>query len=368
MLKGDNVGASVTIKAAEAVRLFRDMGLIGAGGAGFPTYFKYLRPTPILAVNCEEGEPGYEANKILLIERADQFAQVFEALKAIFDFKRIVIGAKDKDKQRLDPLKESQGFDIVYTPSLYGYGEEHWLTRVITGIDLPKNKLPAVAGVIVNNVETVYNMYLALFENQPVIQKYLNVYGEVPQPRVVLAPVGALAIDLIGHVGVDASRGHNLMVIDGGPLMGDLVDLSVHSIIKKTNGLLVTDKLCYQADQSPLKSLPGQGPPSWEDTLPRAMEKLGLQRYLNWHPRPEDVLDVRSEARRVRLALNQGGPAAKRSLPVVKVGDRVEKGQLVAKPLEGAISDFSKLSVALHASIGGVVKEVSGTSIYIESN
>jgi Na+-translocating ferredoxin:NAD+ oxidoreductase RnfC subunit len=361
------VGKLATVKPAEAVQLFRDMGLIGAGGAGFPTYFKYLRPTPILAVNCEEGEPGYEANKILLHQCANQFAQVFEALKSIFGFKRIVIGAKDKDKQRLDPLKESHGFDIVYTPSQYGFGEEHWLTKVITGIDLPKSKLPAVAGVIVNNVETLYNMYLALFEHRPVIQKYLNVYGEVPQQRVVLAPVGALALDLIGHVGVDTSRGHNLMVIDGGPLMGDLVDLSVHSIIKKTNGLLVTDKLCYQADQSPLKSLPGQSPPSWEDTLPRAMEKLGLQRYLNWHPRPEDVLDVRAETRRVRLVLNQGGPAAKRSMPVVKAGDRVKVGDLMAKPLDGAISDFSKLSVALHASIDGVVKEISAASIYIES-
>lgn len=362
------MGTLVTTKASEAVQLFRDMGLIGAGGAGFPTYFKYLRPTPILAVNCEEGEPGYEANKILLHQCADQFAQAFEALKQIFGFKRVVIGAKEKDKEKLEPLRVSHGFDIVYTPSLYGYGEEHWLTRVITGIDLPKNKLPAVAGVIVNNVETLYNMYLALFENQPVIQKYLNVYGEVPQPRVVLAPVGARAIDLIGHVGVDTSRTHNLMVIDGGPLMGDLVDLSVHSIIKKTNGLLVTDKLCYQADQSPLKPLPGQSPPSWEDTLPRAMEKLGLPRYLNWHPRPEDVLDVRAETRRVRLALNQGGPAAKRSVPVVKESDRVKQGQLIAKPLDGAINDFGKLSVALHASIDGVVKEISATSIYIESN
>ena len=357
----------VTTKAAEAVQLFRDMGLIGAGGAGFPTYFKYLRPTPILAVNCEEGEPGYEANKILLHQCANQFAEVFEALKTIFGFKRVVIGAKEKDKEKLEPLRTSHGFDIVYTPSLYGYGEEHWLTKIITGIELPKNKLPAVAGVIVNNVETLYNMYLALFEHQPVIQKYLNVYGEVPQQRVVLAPVGALAIDLIGHVGVDTSRGHNLMVIDGGPLMGDLVDLSVHSIIKKTNGLLVTDKLRYQADQSALKSLPGQSPPSWEDTLPRAMEKLGLQRYLNWHPRPEDVLDVRSETRRVRLALNQGGPAAKRSVPVVEVGDRVEKWQLIAKPLEGAITDFSKLSVALHASIDGVVRAVTERYIDIEA-
>jgi len=361
------VATLVTTKAAEAVQLFRDMGLIGAGGAGFPTYFKYLRPTPILAVNCEEGEPGYEANKILLHQCANQFAEVFEALKTIFGFKRVVIGAKEKDKEKLEPLRTSHGFDIVYTPSLYGYGEEHWLTKIITGIELPKNKLPAVAGVIVNNVETLYNMYLALFEHQPVIQKYLNVYGEVPQQRVVLAPVGALAIDLIGHVGVDTSRGHNLMVIDGGPLMGDLVDLSVHSIIKKTNGLLVTDKLRYQADQSALKSLPGQSPPSWEDTLPRAMEKLGLQRYLNWHPRPEDVLDVRSETRRVRLALNQGGPAAKRSVPVVEVGDRVEKGQLIAKPLEGAITDFSKLSVALHASIDGVVRAVTERYIDIEA-
>lgn len=361
------MGNLITSKAEEAVQLFRDLGLIGAGGAGFPTYFKYLHPTPILAVNCEEGEPGYEANKILLTQHADQFTQVFEALQTIFGFKRIVIGAKEKDRARLEPLQESHGFEIVFTPSLYGMGEEHWLTKEITGIELPKKTLPSAAGVIVNNVETVYNMYRALFERQPVIQKYLNILGEVPQQRVLLAPVGALVIDLIARVGVDTSRSHNLLVIDGGPLMGDLADLRVHSIIKKTNGLLITDKLLYQADQSPLHSLPGQGPPNWEDTLPQAMEKLGLQRYLNWHPRPEDVLDVRPQTRRVRLALNQGVAAAKPSLPIVKTGDRVKAGDPIAKPLEGAISDFRKLSVALHASIAGVVKVVSDRYIDIEA-
>ncbi|MFN4219261.1 MAG: proton-conducting membrane transporter, partial [Candidatus Bipolaricaulia bacterium] len=112
---------ATTVQTREdAVKLFREMGLIGAGGAGFPTYFKYLTPTKILIVNAEEGEPGYEADKILLLSHADAFVEVFAALKKVFGFEQIFIGAKEKDKKLLEPLREKYGFDVRYTPSIYG--------------------------------------------------------------------------------------------------------------------------------------------------------------------------------------------------------------------------------------------------------
>ncbi len=348
----------------EVVRILRDMGLVGAGGAGFPTYFKYLRPTPILIVNCEEGEPGYEADKLLLSTYADQIKEVFDALKRVFGFERIVIGAKEKDKEMLDPLKKSHGFEIAYTPSVYGMGEERWLTKAVTGREVIGRALPSSVGVTVNNVETIYNMYLALFEEKPVTDKYVNVYGEVAQAQVFCAPVGAWTIDLLARVGINTSRSNQLMVIDGGPMMGDLADVKIHAILKKTNGLLVTDKARYVGDQVSFEPLPGQPPPTWEDTLPRIMEKLGLSKYLNW--KPKEFVDVRGEIKRVRLFLNQDGPAAKPSIPVVQVGDRVRRGQLIAKPIDGPIEEFKNLSVALHASIDGVVREITSEYIVIE--
>jgi Na+-translocating ferredoxin:NAD+ oxidoreductase RnfC subunit len=95
------------------------------------------------------------------------------------------------------------------------------------------------------------------------------------------------------------------------------------------------------------------------------MEKLGLLKYLKWHPNA--IHDVRDKIERVRLYLNHAiTPIVKASIPVVKAGDKVKRGQLVAKPMDGAIEDIKTLSVALHASLDGVVKEVTDTYIVLQ--
>mgnify|MGYP005858835267 CR=1 FL=1 len=359
-----------TTKPEEVVKLFRDMGLIGAGGAGFPTYFKYLKPTPILIVNAEEGEPGYQADKLILLKHTNAFIEVFDALKRIFGFERIIIGAKDKDKKKLQKLESM--FEIAYTPSTYGMGEERWLTKAVTGRDVAPDKLPSSVGVIVNNVETVYNMYRALFLEKPVTEKFVNVYGEVAEQKVLLVPVGTYVVDILAMIGVDTSRSNNLMVVDGGPMMGEKIPVGRYGIKKTTNGLIVADASLYvEKDPEskypmPFRHLAGKQPPMWEDTLPLIMEKMGLERYLKWDPKPEDILDIRDKVSRVRLALNQDGAAAKPSVPVVQVGQKVKTGDLIAKPLEGPIEDFKSLSVGLHASIDGVVKEIEEDFIRIE--
>jgi len=336
----------------EVARIFREMGLVGAGGAGFPTYFKYIKPTPILIVNAEEGEPGLEADKLLLKEHVEEFELILNALKEIFGFEQIYIGAKEKDKKRLEPLEKQ--FSIVYTPSLYGMGEERWLTKSITGIEVSPDRYPPEFGVTVNNVETVYNMFRALFLEQPVTRKYLNVYGEVAEPRVYLAPVGTYVMDLLGMTGVITENSHELMCIDGGPMMGDRVDVGDYAVKKVTNGLLVTDRGMFQRRN--------EANPTWDETLPEIMKKLEIERYLDWEP--EEVHDVSSEIVRVKLFTRQclGQP----SRPLVEVGQVVEEGELIGSAVEGELDDFKCLSVALHAPISGRVKEVAEDYLIIE--
>jgi Na+-translocating ferredoxin:NAD+ oxidoreductase RnfC subunit len=336
----------------EVARIFREMGLVGAGGAGFPTYFKYLKPTPILIVNAEEGEPGLEADKLLLKEHVEEFELILNALKEIFGFEQIYIGAKEKDKGKLAPLEKQ--FSIVYTPSLYGMGEERWLTKAITGIKVRPDKYPPDYGVTVNNVETVYNMYRALFLGKPVIRKHLNFYGEVAEPRVYLAPVGTYVMDLLGMSGVTTENSHELMCIDGGPMMGDRIDVGDYAVKKVTNGLLVTDQGMFQRRK--------EAHPTWKDTPEGIMKKLEIERYLDWEP--EEVHDVSSEIVRVKLFTRQclGQP----SRLLVEAGQVVEEGELIGSAVEGELDDFKCLSVALHAPISGRVKEVAEDYLIIE--
>lgn len=336
----------------EVACLFREMGLVGAGGAGFPTYFKYLKPTPILIVNAEEGEPGLEADKLLLVSHADEFELILNALKEIFGFEKIYIGAKEKDRARLAPLERR--FNIAYTPSLYGMGEERWLTKSITGIEIPLGKYPPEFGVTVNNVETVYNMYRALFLGKPVTQKYINVYGEVAEPRVYLAPVGTYVMELLGMSGVITANSDKLMCIDGGPMMGNKVDVGTYAVRKTTNGLLVTDQGMFRRRD--------ESRPTWSESLPEIMEKLGIERYLHWEP--HEVHDVTSQIKRVKLYLKQCTGQA--SGAMVGPGERVEEGQLVGRAVEGELPDFKCLSVNLHAPFSGTVKEVTKDYLVIE--
>ncbi|MGQ9733546.1 MAG: hypothetical protein ACUVQU_00615 [Candidatus Bipolaricaulia bacterium] len=342
----------LTREPQEVVRLFREMGLVGAGGAGFPTYYKYLQPPPILIMNAEEGEPGYEANKLLLVRCAEEFELIINALKEIFRFEKIYIGAKEKDREKLAPLEKR--FNIVYTPSLYGMGEERWLTKAITGIQVPPDKYPPAFGVLVNNVETVYNMYRALFLGKPVTQKYLNVYGEVAEPRVYLAPVGAYVMDLLGMSGVVTKNSNHLMCIDGGPMMGSKVDVGEAAVRKTTNGLLVADRGLFKRKEKER--------PTWNETPSEIMRKLGVERYLDWEPK--EVHDVIGKIKRVKLYLKQCTGQPSRAL--VEPGDRVEEGQLIGRAVEGELPDFKCLSVNLHAPFSGVVKEVTKDYLVIE--
>lgn len=375
------MSAQVKLSPEQVVARFREMGLMGAGGAGFPTYFKYNTQTRTLIVNCEEGEPGYEADKVLLLKHTDAFVKIFDFLKETFGFEEILIGAKDKDKAKLDPLGKQYGFQVRYTPSIYGMGEERWLTKSVTGVEIPAGKYPPQFGFTVNNVETLYNMYRAVFENAPVVDKYLNVYGEVGKQTVFRVPVGTYAIDLLSFTGIDTARSHKLTVIDGGPMMGDLIcgtskritddgvktterKLMDASVTKKTNGYLVVEAAIYSADQAAFKQLKGQKAPGWEDTLPVIMQKLGLERYLQWSPTVDDLVMLEEQIQRVRIAMKQGPGAP--SVPTVKVGDKVKRGDVVARPVSEDVKDFKGLSVYHHASIEGTVSEVADTHVCIQ--
>src|SRR5919205_3852882 len=80
----------------EAVEIMRQAGIVGAGGGGFPTYFKYMKPQPHLLVNATESEPGYWGDKLVQKEYLDEFLQLFDALKTIFEFEQISFCVHEK--------------------------------------------------------------------------------------------------------------------------------------------------------------------------------------------------------------------------------------------------------------------------------
>src|SRR5215211_7700117 len=151
----------------EAVEIMRQAGIVGAGGGGFPTYFKWKNPQPHLIVNATESEPGYWGDKLLHKEYLEEFLQVFEAMKAIFGFEQISMGVHEKDREWFADYAEHAAdgvYDIRYVPNTYALGEEKTLikhstdTRVPRFVDNPDGSrrpgMPPDVGIIVNNSET----------------------------------------------------------------------------------------------------------------------------------------------------------------------------------------------------------------------
>src|SRR4028118_1489651 len=217
----------------------RQAGIVGAGGGGFPTYFKWKNPQPSLIVNCTESEPGYWGDKMLHREYFDEFLQLFEAMKAIFGIQEIILGVHFKDEEwfsryleganglygySLVPDKYSMGEEKTLIKNIFNEDKERWVPRRVELPDGNKRPgLPLDAGHIVNNTETLLNIYNAFFLGKPVTTKYLQVFGPELELELFEAPLGSSATDLLKLSGVDVeAEAGNLSVIDGGPYLNEM--------------------------------------------------------------------------------------------------------------------------------------------------
>src|SRR5918912_1945365 len=194
----------------EAVEIMRQAGIVGAGGGGFPTYIKYKSPQPHLIVNATESEPGYQADKLIHKEYLDEFLQLYEAMRAIFGFERISMGVHEKDREWFADYAEHADdgiYDIRYVPNTYALGEEKTLvkhatdTRVPRFVDNPDGSrrpgMPPDVGIVVNNTESLLNVYNALFLGKPLTTKFFTVYGEEVGTKVYEVPIGASVSEVL---------------------------------------------------------------------------------------------------------------------------------------------------------------------------
>src|SRR4051794_40387197 len=251
------------LSAEQAVEIIRQAGIVGAGGGGFPTYFKYKNPQPNLIVNCTESEPGYWADKMLHREYFDEFLELYEAMKAIFGIEQVIMGVHFKDEEWFSRYKESADglYEISLVPDKYSMGEEKtliknifkenkekWVPRRVEMPDGSKRPgLPPDAGHIVNNSETLLNVYNALFLGKPVTTKFFSVFGEdVDHLKVYEAPVGASATEVLEMAGVNVHNSGHLSMIDGGPYLHEMgieeLGTSDAYVRRTTNGFLLISK------------------------------------------------------------------------------------------------------------------------------
>ena len=224
-------------------QLLKDNGVVGAGGAGFPSYCKLAEGADTLLINAVECEPLLYTSYTLLQERIRDIVVGMRAVMEYAHIPRGLIAVKDYRAAKLgysDGQELAPGVFIKYIPNVYPMGDEINLIYTATGRVVPPGQLPITRGVIVYNTETIYNIGLVVQFGQPVTKTYLTISGDIPKAYCVKVPVGMKIAEVLKIMDVQVPDTH--VVIDGGPSMGTIVNLSTDVVKKPCSGLLILPK------------------------------------------------------------------------------------------------------------------------------
>lgn len=422
----------------DLVSIVQNAGVVGAGGAGFPTHVKLQAQVELIVVNGAECEPLLHVDQELAKAFAPQLVEALRACLLATGASKGVFALKAKYEQARAALEEAIAGhgELVVFPlgNFYPAGDEQVLVHEVTGRVVPEGGIPLQVGGVVINVETLFNVYRAL-HGHAVTDTYITVAGAVARPVTLQVAVGTSIAEVLAEAGGPTVS--DAAVIQGGPVMGSLLDSLETPVSKVTKGLVVLpgahplirrmrtpvhvcleraitaccqcrqctdlcprhllghaiephrvmrvagygltqdtaawtsaflcsecgvcDSFACPAGLSPrqvfrtvkgqlmaakvknphrAKALPRQG---WRVPTDRLVWRMGLAPYVSEAPLVATAL--RPLVVKVPLKQNAGAP----SLAAVQVGERVEAGQLVAEPPEGA------LGARHHASIAGEV-------------
>ncbi len=224
----------------ELARLMKDCGIVGAGGAGFPSYAKLSEAADTIVLNCAECEPLFRLHRQLLSDYAEEIMTALETVRCAVGAERAIIAIKPSYTAAIESVEEKldrfKSMRISKLPEIYPAGDEIVTIYETTGRIVKPGKLPISEGVIVYNVETMLNTYYALTEKRAVTAKYVTVAGEVGSPRTFRVPIGTPLARLVEAAGGETQE--NCTWLSGGAMTGRIAN-KTDCVVKTTNAVLV---------------------------------------------------------------------------------------------------------------------------------
>jgi Na+-translocating ferredoxin:NAD+ oxidoreductase RnfC subunit len=223
----------------------KEMGVVGAGGAGFPTHVKADSKVEYLLANGAECEPLLHKDFEIMCHYPAEICAGMEAMRQAIGAKHGKFGLKEKNQaavRAIAPEAERHGFEMVLLGDFYPSGDEYELVYSATGRLIPAGGIPLHVGCVVNNVETFYNVHQAL-QGRPVTHKFLTVTGCVGKPQSLWAPVGITFRELIAHCGGATVADYGIFV--SGLMMGTLTFDAEDVVTKTTGGLILLPRDHY---------------------------------------------------------------------------------------------------------------------------
>lgn len=219
----------------EILDKIENAGVVGMGGAGFPTHVKLSPKEPdkidYVIVNCAECEPYLTSDYRVMMETPERIVEGLKCSLKLFDYAKGILAVEDNKKDCIARLKElTKGDERIVVKALktkYPQGAERQLIYAVTGRAINCDMLPADVGCIVNNVDTVSAIYGAVIENKPLMYRIVTVTGDaIKDPRNFRVRIGTNYHELIAHAGGFVQEPKK--IISGGPMMGfGVFDLDV---------------------------------------------------------------------------------------------------------------------------------------------
>ena len=259
VIKSDNSGEKFTLPpltepdGATIKQRIKDCGIVGLGGAGFPTSVKAAPRTPVdtLILNGAECEPYLTCDHRLMLEKTDEIARGARYIAKALGVSTILIGIEANKPDCIAAFENYDDIQPVILKKQYPMGGEKQLIYVTTGRKVGIGKLPADVGVVVQNVATAFAVCEAVEKGKPLYERILTVSGgAVTTPKNLWVKVGTSVKDIVDYCGGETTPPKK--VIQGGPMTG--VALSTYDVYthKTTSGiLLMTEKEAAAAQPTP---------------------------------------------------------------------------------------------------------------------
>lgn len=240
------------LTSGEILQYIREAGVVGMGGAGFPTHVKLSPKEPekidYVLVNCAECEPYLTADYRRMMEEPEKIVAGLKAVLKIFPQAKGILAVEDNKKDAAAKLREAAagetGIKVKVLKTKYPQGAERQLIFAVTGRKINSSMLPADAGCVVDNCDTVYAIYQAVYNGRPLTERIVTVTGDaIAEPQNFRVRTGTNYAELADAAGGFKSQPEK--IVSGGPMMGfALYDLDVPCT--KTSSAL----LCLTKDEA----------------------------------------------------------------------------------------------------------------------
>jgi len=239
----------LALSANEMQQHLRDFGIVGLGGATFPSDLKLRHPIKVdtLILNGAECEPFITCDDMLMRERANEIVRGIVILRHALEAGEVLIGIEDNKPEAIAAMHEAVSaaqldYAVVAVPTIYPGGSAKHLIKVLTGLEVPSGKLPTDIGVQCFNVATALSIKRALDDGEPLISRIVTITGNVEHPRNYEALIGTAFSDLID---LSVAKRDTNRYIMGGPMMGVVLPAVNVPLVKSSNCVIAASDTLF---------------------------------------------------------------------------------------------------------------------------